>query len=58
MSTKLDEIAIKARKDKKAVFTSLAHIITPEFLKETWKMMNRKGASGVDGETTITLMRE
>ncbi|NRS86943.1 group II intron reverse transcriptase/maturase [Clostridium tetanomorphum] len=52
MSTKLDEIAIKARKDKKAVFTSLAHIITPEFLKETWKMMNRKGASGVDGETT------
>lgn len=52
MSTKLEEIAIKARKDKKAVFTSLVHIITPEFLKETWKMMNRKGASGVDGETT------
>lgn len=52
MSTKLDEIAIKARKDRKAVFTSLAHIITPEFLKETWGMMNRKGASGVDGETT------
>jgi group II intron reverse transcriptase/maturase len=52
MSTKLDEIAIKARKDKKVVFTSLAHIITPDFLKETWKMMNKKGASGVDGETT------
>lgn len=52
MSTKLEEIAIKAHKDKKAVFTSLAHIITPEFLKETWKMMNRKGTSGVDGETT------
>ncbi|OMH19605.1 hypothetical protein AC231_19650, partial [Clostridium pasteurianum] len=53
MSTKLNEIAIKARKDRKAVFTSLAHIITPEFLKETWKMMNRKGSSGVDGETTL-----
>ena len=33
-------------------FTSLAHMITPDFLKETWRMMNRKGASGVDGETT------
>jgi len=51
MSTKLIEIAMKARKDKKAVFTSLVHIITPDFLKETWKMMNRKGVSGVDGET-------
>ncbi|QUH26060.1 group II intron reverse transcriptase/maturase [Serpentinicella alkaliphila] len=52
MSTKLDGIAIKAKHDKKAVFTSLAHIITPDFLKETWKMMNRKGARGIDGETT------
>ena len=51
MSTKLVEIAMKARKDKKAIFTSLAYVITPEFLKETWKMMNRKGAGGVDGET-------
>jgi group II intron reverse transcriptase/maturase len=51
MSTKLVEIAMKARKDKKTIFTSLAYIITPEFLKETWKMMNRKGAGGVDGET-------
>jgi len=51
VSTKLVEIAMKARKDKKAIFTSLAYIITPEFLKETWKMMNRKGAGGVDGET-------
>lgn len=52
MSTKLEGIATKAKKDRKAIFTSLAHIITLEFLKETWKMMNRKGASGVDGETT------
>ena len=37
---------------RKLRFTSLAHIITPEFLKETWQLMNRKGASGVDGETT------
>lgn len=51
MSTKLNEIAMKAQKDKKAIFTTLAYIITPEFLKETWKMLNRKGAGGVDGET-------
>src|SRR6202140_2277089 len=29
----------------------LAHLLTPEFLTETWKQMNRRGASGVDGET-------
>ena len=52
MSTQLSRIAEKARHDKKARFTSLAHIITPEFLQETWRKMNRKGASGVDGETT------
>ena len=33
-------------------FTSLAHLLTPEFLTETWRQMNRRGASGVDGETT------
>jgi hypothetical protein len=32
-------------------FTSLAHLLTPEFLTETWRQMNRRGASGVDGET-------
>ncbi|MEF3310851.1 hypothetical protein PV433_18370 [Paenibacillus sp. GYB004] len=53
MSTQLDKIAEKARQDKKLRFTSLAHLITPEFLQETWWMMNRKGASGVDGETTV-----
>lgn len=52
MSTQLNRIAIKARNNAKTQFTSLAHIITPEFLAETWQMMNRKGASGVDGETT------
>jgi len=31
--------------------TSLAHLLTAEFLTETWKQINRRGASGVDGET-------
>ncbi len=52
MITKLDEIAAKARSDKKLRFTSLAHLITPGFLKETWMKMNRRGAAGVDRETT------
>src|SRR5258708_18855192 len=52
MITKLARIAEKAKADPKLRFTSLAHLLTPEFLIETWKQMNRKGASGVDGETT------
>ncbi len=51
MTTKLARIADKAKADRKLRFTSLAHLLTPEFLLETWKQMNRKGASGVDGET-------
>ena len=51
MSTQLNQIAKKAKLDRKARFTSLAHLLTPAFLMETWKMMNRKAASGVDGES-------
>src|SRR6516164_4332512 len=52
MSTQLDQIAKKAKSDRKVRFTTLAHRLTPEFLTETWKQMNRRGASGIDGETT------
>src|SRR6516162_2162052 len=58
MSTQLDQIAKKARSDPKVRFTSLAHLLTPEFLKETWRQMNRRGASGIDGETTKEFERE
>jgi len=51
MSTQLSQIALKARWDQKARFTSLAHLLTPDFLKETWAKMNRKAASGIDGES-------
>jgi RNA-directed DNA polymerase len=50
-STQLRKIAAKAKQDPKARFTSLAHLLTPEFLRETWRQLNRKGASGIDGET-------
>ena len=58
MSTKLDRIAAKARSERKLRFTSLGHLLTPEFLKETWKQMNRKAASGVDGETAKEFEKE
>jgi RNA-directed DNA polymerase len=51
MSTQLSQIALKAQWDQKARFTSLAHLLTPDFLKETWAKMNRKAASGIDGES-------
>lgn len=52
MKTKLDRIAEKAKTDGKLRFTALAHLLTPEFLMETWKQMNKRGASGIDQETT------
>ena len=51
MSTQLSQIAKKAKLDHKARFTSLAHLLTPEFLKETWGKMNRRAAGGVDGKS-------
>lgn len=51
MTTKLDEIAAKARANPNLRFTSLAHVVTPSFLKETWQAINRQGAAGVDRET-------
>ena len=58
MNTKLARIAEKARANRKLRFTSLAHLLTPEFLLETWKQMNRRGSSGVDGETTKEFERD
>jgi group II intron reverse transcriptase/maturase len=51
MSTQLDQIAKKAKLDRKVRFTSLAHLLTPAFLKETWGMLNHKAASGIDGQS-------
>jgi group II intron reverse transcriptase/maturase len=51
MSTQLSQITKKAKLDRKVRFTSLAHLLTPEFLKETWGKMNRRAAGGVDGQS-------
>lgn len=52
MSTKLTRISEKAKLEPKLCFTALAHLITPDFLKETWRGMNRRATSGVDGVST------
>jgi RNA-directed DNA polymerase len=51
MTTKLSKVAEKARADQRVRFTSLAHLLTPAFLRETWGLVNKRGAHGVDGET-------
>ena len=58
MSTQLSQIAKKAKLDRKARFTSLAHLLTPEFLKETWGKMNRRASGGVDGLSAKQFERE
>ena len=51
VSTQLAQITKKAKLDRKVRFTSLAHLLTPAFLEETWETINRHGAAGVDGES-------
>jgi group II intron reverse transcriptase/maturase len=58
MSTQLGQIAKRAKLDRTVRFTSLAHLLTPEFLKETWGKMNRRAAGGVDGVSAEKFERE
>jgi len=58
MSTQLERIAQKARAERKLRFTALAHHLTPEFFRETWRLMNRRSASGIDGETAREFERD
>jgi retron-type reverse transcriptase len=57
MTTGLTRVAEKAKTDHTLRFTSLAHLLTPQFLHETWRMLNKKGAPGVDGETVAQYER-
>jgi RNA-directed DNA polymerase len=51
MSTARQTIAAKAKHDPTARCTSLAHLLPPAVLRETWQQLHRTGASGIDGET-------
>ena len=48
MSEGLDRIAHKAKEAPQERFFALAHHLTEDFLKETFALMNRRGAPGVD----------
>jgi len=47
--TKLALISQRARKEPKFQFTSLAHLLNEEFLKECYYRLGRDRAGGIDG---------
>jgi len=54
MKTGVGKIADKARVDKKCVFTSLAHHITSESLKESLNKTKPSTSTGIDGQDVDT----
>lgn len=57
MTTNLSGIAKKAQDDRRLRFTSLAHLLTPAFLRESWEKLNKRGTYGVDGVRTAEYER-
>ena len=51
MSPGLGRVAERAKRDPDTQFTSLAHLITVDALREAWRSLKKKRSSGVDGVT-------
>jgi group II intron reverse transcriptase/maturase len=51
VSTQLQGIAQQARQNPEMVFTTLAHRVDVEFLREAYRRLNKKGAPGLDKVT-------
>jgi RNA-directed DNA polymerase len=51
MPTKLEQIAVKARREPNLPFTSLAHHITRERVLKNLQQIPKHSAAGVDGQT-------
>ena len=51
MSTRLASITQRARENPKYVFITLAHMLSEDFLEESFRMLKREAASGIDGVT-------
>ena len=49
METKFNQIVEKARTNPELIFNSLAHLLTPELLQESFKLLNKRSAVGIDG---------
>jgi len=50
-STKLPSLSVRAREKPRIRFTSLAHYLSVDFLRECFRELKRNKASGVDGVT-------
>jgi len=48
VSTQLQGIAQQARQDPERVFTTLAHLMDVDFLREAYRRLNKKGAPGLN----------
>lgn len=48
METKLERIARMAKEDPQKVFTSLAHLMNQDWLKQSFSKLRRKAAPGID----------
>ena len=55
VSTKQQRIAMLARQGPQMAFTSLAHYIDIEWLREAYGRTRKDGAAGVDGQTLPSL---
>ncbi|MDE5065875.1 group II intron reverse transcriptase/maturase, partial [Wolbachia endosymbiont of Drosophila seguyi] len=51
MQGKLNQIAVRAKQDKRVKFTSLVHLINEENLAECYKELKRNKACGIDRVT-------
>ncbi|HAZ31889.1 MAG TPA: group II intron reverse transcriptase/maturase [Dehalococcoidia bacterium] len=51
MSTKLSSLTLRARENPRCSFTSLAHLLTEDFLKGCFRELKRDKAPGIDGVT-------
>jgi RNA-directed DNA polymerase len=51
MQTSLRVIAEQAKQDKRRRFTNLSKLLTKEYLKENFKLLNKKAATGIDRVT-------
>jgi RNA-directed DNA polymerase len=50
VTTRLQRIAELARKDPARVFTSIAHVIDVEWMREAYRRTRKSGAVGIDGK--------
>jgi RNA-directed DNA polymerase len=51
VTTKLQRLAEQAAHDPQRVFTTLAHLIDEDFLREAYRQTSKSSAAGIDGVT-------